>query len=373
MIKIVETAIIGGGFSGLFFADGLAKKGDGSFILIEKRRNKLGGYAIFGGIKIGLLPAGNRTLKDLPPGLYQYYEKQFVKKYEKYLIAPHKKIKNIDFRLHGLTNKFYYSYILTKAKGLSLISKLQSDIRNKIIYSEVINIKKVSDNYVLYLKNDLIIKCRKLIIASGRNCSAIALMERIGQVYVRKHDLLLGCRVTFDSESAKDLFYYQPDFKIRGTNSYQTYCFNYRGDINSYEYNKNKIYSGSFNKNRISGNCFIGRREITTPEAVFKKFKKPLKISYDKLSKMKWPKSMDDFHGLYKFMGKIEKYLGLKFYDLYFPALEQFWPRPKIKPFSLESTTLPNVYFIGDASGISFGFLQCYITANALLKRGRKK
>lgn len=65
--------------------------------------------------------------------------------------------------------------------------------------------------------------------------------------------------------------------------------------------------------------------------------------------------------------------LGFNFKSFYFPALEQFWDRPDLKPNSLESKQLSNLYFIGDASGIAFGVLQCYITAKFALEEIRRK
>ncbi len=61
---MVETVIVGGGFSGLFLADSFIKSGYNSFLLMERHKNTMGGYAVLGGIKVSLLPAGESTKKD---------------------------------------------------------------------------------------------------------------------------------------------------------------------------------------------------------------------------------------------------------------------------------------------------------------------
>ena len=94
---IVETVIIGGGFSGLFLADSFIRLRYDSFLLIERHKNTLGGYAVQGGIKVGLLPAGERTKKILHLDSYELYESQFLQTYERYLIKPSKGNLGIDW------------------------------------------------------------------------------------------------------------------------------------------------------------------------------------------------------------------------------------------------------------------------------------
>jgi len=201
----------------------------------------------------------------------------------------------------------------------------------------------------------------------------VSVLKEIGQIFAHKHDLLFGCRVTFDSENAERLYNYQPDFKIKDDKLYQTYCFNYRGTINSYFYNKHKIYAGSFNEKSRTGNCFVGCRKIVTPESILKRINLPLKISYQHFRTSNWLKLLrQDYSGLCNFIDKFGKTFDLKIRNLYFPSLEQFWPKPALRGRSLESKSLPNVYFVGDASGISFGFLQCYVTTNFFIENFRK-
>ena len=57
-----ETAIIGGGLSALFLATMLARDRRHRFKLVVGPKAGLGGYAAWGYMKLGMPPAGRRTL-----------------------------------------------------------------------------------------------------------------------------------------------------------------------------------------------------------------------------------------------------------------------------------------------------------------------
>jgi hypothetical protein len=371
----IETVIIGGGFSGLFLADSFIRSRYDSFLLVERHKNTMGGYAVQGGIKVGLLPAGERTKKILHLDSYELYENQFIQTYERHLIKPQKSNLGIDFENTPFTNKYYYSYILPKANAEKLIAELLRPVGRKILFGSVCGIiTNANGSYSLYLDNNTKIQCKKIVVASGRNYPTMSLLKEIGQTFTDNHNLLFGCRVTFDSENAERLYRYQPDFKIKDDRLYQTYCFNYRGRINSYSYNNHKIYAGSFNEKSKTGNCFIGYKKVITSESILQKIGQPFKISYRRFKREQWPTlSRRDYTGIADFIENIMKIFDLRIKNLYFPALEQFWSKPTLRRQSLESDSLPNVYFVGDASGISFGFLQCYVTANFLKESIRGK
>lgn len=369
----IETVIIGGGFSGLFLADSFIYSGYTSFLLLERHQKNLGGYSIMGDIKVSLLPAGEKTKNALQNSRYEMYAKRFLEKFDKFLIKPSQDTLEINIYVAGLQNKFYNSYILPKRSAKKLITSLLKAIEYKLLFIPVNEIKKHDNEYLIILKNSLTIKCKNIIIATGRDPTSVAILKKIGQSYINKHDLLFGCRATFDSKLAEKLYMYQPDFRLKDKNNYQTYCFNYKGRIYSYYYKGYKIYSGTLNENCKMGNCFVGRKRLVKPEFILSKINKPFTIDLAEFIKLDWPKSLEqDFLGLCKFIDKLEKNFGLKIKKLFFPALEQFWPKPILKLPSLESNSLPNVFYIGDSSGISYGFLQCYITANLLSEHFRK-
>lgn len=368
-MKTVETAIIGGGFSGLFFAHGLLQRGYESFCLIERDKKSLGGFASRGGIKVGLLPAGEKTKRALNCKDYRSLQSRFLSEYDDKLIKIQKRRLNQEFKFESLHNKYYESYILTQKNAFLILKKLKHSLKRKILYSSLRKIEKNGKFYVLSLENGKNIQCNNLVISSGRDPGIVDIMTGIGQQYNRKHDMLFGCRATFESRSATHLFEFQPDFRIKDTNTFQTYCFNYRGDLTAYDYKKFRIYAGSFKEHGDIGNCFIGRRLISIPDLILKKYTNIHHFNFIDLQnkRSKYPNS--EIKKLCNFLRILECNTGIKFLDLYFPALEQFWPRPKLKPASLESSSLRSVFFIGDSSGISFGFIQCYITANLLLKK----
>ena len=67
------------------------------------------------------------------------------------------------------------------------------------------------------------------------------------------------------------------------------------------------------------------------------------------------------------FIQKLTAVFGVDFVSFHFPAFEKFWPIPHLRMQSLQSKSLDEVFYVGDASGISFGALQCYVTANEAL------
>lgn len=364
----VETVVIGGGFSGLFLADIFIRSGYNSFLLLERQKNNMGGYAVYGGIKVSLLPAGESTKIALQLDSYEFYENQFLKRYMEYLIRPQRDKLEIDFDNAGFKNKYYYSYILPRINAKRLVLTLFESIKDNIVFATVEKIIIDNNGYTLYLTKKSRVKCKRIIIATGRCYNVTSLLKKIGQIFEQKHNLLFGCRVTFDSNNVERLFKYQPDFKIKDNMLHQTYCFNYRGTILSYLYKKHKIYTGSFNENSLTGNCFIGCRKIATPEYILSSLNYSSKMSYVHFRNNKWPKPLrQDFFGLCNFIDKFENTFELRIKNLYLPALEQYWPKPALSQLTLESSSLPNIYFIGDASGVSYGFMQCYITANYLI------
>lgn len=370
---VVDTIIIGGGFSGLFLAEGFIKSGYNSFLLSERNKKHLGGHAISGGIKVGLLPAGEKTKRELHLESYKSYQETFLRKYKKFLINPRKRNIQFDFQSAHLINKYYHSYIMKETNAKIIAALLYESIKEKIVFSSVCKIDRSADGYYVHFSNNTTVICKNIIIATGRDRLIVSILENIGQLYINKDDYLFGCRVTFPAESAEKIYNYQPDFKIKNNDLYQTYCFNYRGKICSYIYNGYKIYAGALNENSKTGNCFIGSRKNISPDTILKNLDQPFKVRYKQFSNMKLPKIIaQDSSSLCNFIDNFENVLNLKINTMYFPALEQFWPKPVLKTRILESQSLPNVYFIGDASGIAFGFLQCYITANYLIECMRK-
>lgn len=368
LVNYIETIIIGGGFSGLFISEALNDKCYKSFFLLEKKKN-LGGYAINGNMKIGLLPAGNRTRQLLPIDSYEFYERDFINRFTKFMRNPKGESVEFDFLSEELKNKYYDSFILYKNAGTKLISRIREKIKCNILCEEVVGILKNNDCYEVQLKNHTALRCKYLIICTGRSYSMISILKQAGQTFSEKHDLLIGLRACFDSKNAEGLFKYQPDFKVKDENGCQTYCFNYKGKVIRYFYNDRVLYSGCLDEKSKTGNSFIGKRLITRPEKVLDNIKESKGICYRKYLNHEWPSPVKKiFNDINNFLDKLNESFKLNFNYIYYPALEQFWPRPSIINTTLESTSLPNVFYIGDVSGISFGILQCYITSHVLFK-----
>jgi len=265
----------------------------------------------------------------------------------------------------GLYQKYYRSYVLTALSGNRLVANLVSNYEVHVVYDLVVNITKQCEKYLVSLASGRNLLCNKLIIASGRAASITSMMSEIGEKYHSQQDILKGCRVTFDPVPAEIVACNQLDFKVKHRNLCQTYCFNYRGNLHSYQYNDYTIFTGTLNANSSVGNCFIGKRIYSSPSEVFKDYYKNTRVSYNDFCTSKRGSQIE--HDLLYFLKLLQHHLNLDFYDLHFPAFEQFWPRPILKHKSLESMNLNNVYYVGDSSGISFGVLQSYVTANYLM------
>ena len=366
-----KVAIVGAGFSGLFCASQLKKKGMNSFVLIEKAPINLGGCASLGGAKVGFLPAGQRTAHYLSQTIYEKHSNAFEYKYGTYFSFEEKLNSSFNFNVTGLENKYYRSPIIEKDQLKKISDHLMSENNGNCMFSPVVSIDKTqSERYILHLLNNETIQCEVLIIASGRDESITKCLIGLNEKFHEKQELIIGCRACFKPETAIELFKHQHDFKIKAPSKFQTYCFNYKGRIHKLRYMERDLFFGSFDKNSEIGNTFIGKKIIGNTENAIGLFP-----NINILNSMDFNKSLkfiDDLKyksDFIKFVEMLNDNFKIEFTSFHFPALEQFWPRPILKNNSLASKNLKNVYYLGDASGIAFGLLQCYITANHLLQR----
>lgn len=370
-----DLGIIGGGLSGLFASYILNKHHKDVSFLAFNSTSRLGGYASLGGMKIGLLPAGNKTAEILSYDFYKKATDEFIDlfipsfrgtKYEPKLIIKEK----------SFFNKFYLSSILTKNLVYKLIAELKADTTNNIKFDNIKTIHLNSDRYIIKTSAGKTFQFKTLIIATGRDEKVINKLKNIGCTYDNKPDLLIGCRALFQPNSATKYFIHQPDFKLKFKNGFQTYCFNHTGKLLEYNYSLHKFYSGTYKKTSNIGNVFLGKREKKSYTEALNKYTPgvfSLDGNIEKDATCKNILDSDYRDELLNTVADMRDKLGFNFKSFYFPALEQFWDRPDLKPNSLESKQLSNLYFIGDASGIAFGVLQCYITAKFALEEIRRK
>jgi len=119
------------------------------------------------------------------------------------------------------------------------------------------------------------------------------------------------------------------------------------------------------NNNSHIGNTFVGKKIKADSSLIEMITLKEHILDYSDFKNGNFDLAFDFVHDIRSFMRHLEG-LGLCFSRLFFPAMEQFWPRPILQKGSLESQQISNLYYVGDSTGISFGFLQCYITARIL-------
>lgn len=368
----VTTCILGGGLSGLFAGHFLERIRLRSYVVVNDNE-VLGGYAAKGGMKVGFLPAGEKTAKILGNDYYEESTNQFIAKYTPGIdSSPRNKF--INFNSEHFTNKYYESALLTKQDVGKMVTELKNEIRHNLIISPILTVYAHKDGYKIETATQNI-TCKYLIIASGRDDNTTTILSHMGTKYEENVPLLTGCRASFTSDSVDTYFYHQRDFKIKFTNGFQTYCFNKSGPLYAYKHRGTSIFSGTFSPSGTIGNVFIGKRTTTT-------FNKAIET----LNNVRFTirnSNLEDFDLLpirdesfkkeFKHTLTVMKNdLRFNFLSFHFPALEQFWPRPALREHSLESAQHNNLFFIGDCSGVSFGVLQCYVTAKFVVDRIRR-
>jgi uncharacterized FAD-dependent dehydrogenase len=324
-----DIIIIGGGPSGLFLANELKSEGSSHFYLIEKDSANLGGLASLDYMKIGLLPAGAKTAEWLNYKRYEKFAEQFLNTY-------HDKLKEVGKESLGtkvlnpkLSRKYYESLLLPKEEFKSIIDNLKNKLSDQILFDTVTSINKENELFRVTLYSGKEIFCKKLIVASGRNDSVSCELEKNGEQFSRLNNMYFGCRACFEPTNADKLYLDQVDFRVSNPNGFQTYCFNYNGTIQELKYNGNKYYSGTLTPGSTVGNVFIGKRMRLSSEEVLKlRGISPRDKNGQFSNGFLGPKYKKYFEQLTDFVGELESEYNLKFTELLFPALEQFWARP---------------------------------------------
>lgn len=361
-----DVLIIGAGVSGLFLAKEL-KKCNISFRIIEQSPSEIGGFATWGDIKLGLLPAGMSTAKYLGIKKYNTYLSEFLSTNESILEIPKLKETN-NLQKKDYDQKKYDSYILRKKEGDLLNNKLFQLTKEFFIFATVTSLVKKNESFRISLSNEQVVHCQKVVIASGRNQKMTEILKSSGENFHQNVTALIGCRVEFNPDEVEKLVLDQLDFKIKGEQKFQTYCFNHTGIVKSYNYLGKTVYCGVLDKNSSVGNAFFGKKVVINNDEIAQILKDETSTNYINFQNNSNLKSNNYLEGLDEFLKYFSNTFNIKLQKMFFPALEQFWPKPQLIHNTLESKTLKNLYYIGDVSGISYGYLQCYITSKFILE-----
>lgn len=325
--NVIDYVVIGAGFSGLFFCNELSRRNI-RYLLLEKSISSLGGLAIKGGMKIGLLPAGEKTKMQLPTGQYEQFQAKFLNEYTPYLVKESKNEINSAAFSDDFRNKYYESLLLSKEAGHELVYKLYVAVKQHTIFKEIRSVTKGENGYRISLTDNTVILCKQLVIASGRGYEVYNMLKHMGIEFVDKVDFLFGYRIVFDSKNAKPLFDYQVDFKVKGDENCQNYCFNYRGKIISYMYRNYKVFSGVFDKSFAFGNCFVGKRIQANAIDELIKHPQPRVIAYQNFKGNDYFSEINrKYSGIDVLINNMAQKFDLNITKICFPALEQFWPR----------------------------------------------
>ena len=197
----VNTLILGGGLSALFAAKSLLNEGNRDFKIVTGSRRSVGGYALWGDMKVGLPPAGSATSQWLSENFYRSATADFIAEYRDYLERPgftDEELRRIPILPQLLDQKYYYSYIIPRQKGRQMVNDLFGLLHREALTAEASRISRRRDRYEVHLANGDTLSCQILIIASGRNPEILSALGDLGQEFEETQDVLTGCRVTFE-------------------------------------------------------------------------------------------------------------------------------------------------------------------------------
>lgn len=356
-----KLGIVGGGLSGLFLGNMLKSSGYDDFVLYEINSRNLGGYASWGGMKISFLPAGQSTANYIGVDKYRSIAKDFIKMYENYF--ENNDSKNSNFIINnGVTNKYYESKIICSDSINKIISSLYLNISDQVVYGRAV-VDRDGNFFKVIIDDELHGLFSKIAVCSGRSKFFRDILISLGQKYVNAA-CLVGFRGVFDPSKCMDVYNYQADFKIKSKYEFQTYCFNIYGDIFKYKWGDIGLYTGAINLSGKFGNVAVGKKRHRPLEVSLRQtFANRVARYYKTFEEFR--KSIIDqdyFHECTHFLKILEEF-NVKFNGFYAPAAEQFWGIPSLKISKFESDCIEGLYFVGDASGVSYGVLQNYITA----------
>jgi len=349
-----------------------------------------GSNALFGN-KLCYFPASSDILKyfhqDAIISSFDYMSNKLG------LYFDENKIKTLD---NDPNKKHYFSEPFKKKEFSELVNLLKYDITNSdidIIHKEVKDIKKTkSDMFCLTTKNGDVYKSKNAIIGTGRSGNKFleTSLKNFNIPYLdNKPDV--GIRIEMNKSNYNQNYLYQVDpkfkFKVPELGIARTFCAHNQGTITPVKFGKAFYADGAFLNNFSNTNNIALMSRINTPYNklklenwcydINKYFNNSLLIKTLNLNTINldelpniitgsipyWPnrKYRKLINFLSSKMFKDDRYKIIKNnlkgkLRIYGPAIDKYWIKPEIK--SNLSTRVNNLYIIGDAAGISRGFIQ---------------
>ncbi|CAM3621516.1 FAD-dependent oxidoreductase [Delftia tsuruhatensis] len=378
-----DVVVIGGGLTGIFAAERLAKNGVSVVVIdnaLPQAEGKIGGFARFSGAKFSLPPAGMGllSLAGSEERLNSIIESIIdLLKLPSCLPQP-----SIDLqRDNGISLRQYQSYLLTPEQISELLDRLTNSIQEKarLIHGRVDSISPLDNGWNVRVLNGSLhnITANAVFYAAGRLSDGVLL--KAGAMPYEGKGLDIGVRIEFaDRKALQGLRALGPDAKILQAEC-RTFCLNSPGLIYNYPFAGFSIPGGVVaDENEKSGNVGLLLR-------VSKKKERLRHIAYSgsKIAESLAQASSKVYCGsefyldevLHKLFGEEEciKIKGFaqslnqeKLIDLSFPHRVHMplidWHWNTFAAPSSHKTSLPNVFALGDSSGHARGLLQACIS-----------
>ena len=294
-------------------------------------------------------------------------------------------------QLTSVALKAYHSDILPQVHFAELIRNLTQNLK-KHIYNqeEVTGIYRLNGSFVVETKWHTY-ETEQVVIGTGRS-SYRFLEEFLSQnAYgYRRLSPDIGIRVEGSPELFSDLYYYQADPKLKfdyPEGCGRTFCAHNQGMVVPVKLGKSSYADGAFGNfstrlnnialmvrstvplpidkleqwaerinQRTGGSLLMGEVSMTDPQYAIQQILGLLEEFPSQDHARLFTRLLEDLFAGERAIFRFDPQTPLKM-KIYAPAIDRYWVRPELnRDFSVKGD--PGIYIIGDAVGLSRGFLQ---------------
>lgn len=294
--------------------------------------------------------------------------------------------------------KYYHSDIFTRSDFAELIRNLSREIKNRIRNNEeVIGIRCLEKSVIVETHRN-IYEAERIVFGTGRSSYRFLadFLSDNGFAYERLSQDI-GIRVEGPRELFSETYYYQVDPKLKFSypeGSGRTFCAHNQGKVVPVQLGSSSYADGAFGdfstglnnialmvrtsaplsidklehwakemNRQAKGNLFMGEVSMSEPRKAMLQILELIKQFPTSNHARLFERLLRDLfigeHAIFRFDATAP--LTMK---VYAPAIDRYWIRPALnRDFSLKGNG--NIYVIGDAAGLSRGFLQAMFTGYA--------
>jgi len=419
-MRIVPVLFIGAGPANLAAANYLLDSGFKDFLLVEKGRalnrrhcpgekkggcifcksalchtiEGVGGSSAIYGNKLCYFPASDKIL--------EYFDRHLVSESQKYLdslLVPFYQSVLNNERLgtkEETSKKHYTSDVIPRYQFISMVSKMTERLngeRTLFADMEVSDIRRVHGLFEIECEGGHVISAEQVVIGTGR--SGHHLLRSVSQslgIALDENQQDIGLRIEASSRNFTAQYYYQADPKLKYDfgeyGSGRTFCACNGGSVVPVKYGQSYYAEGAFDDSFREWNNIAIMARSTKPLSQIEvetwcalvnissrnglllgevKLEQNINQNIpDEVMKLvpEWPTKSHEMiikrmiHNVTANNDSLIKYKkdAPNIIRVYGPAIDRYWPAPRIG-MNCE-TQEKNLFIIGDAAGISRGFVQ---------------